>query len=1624
MNSTSRFTIISYNVCGLANPVRIAELTMFLTSHKPSVLILQEPQINHLPYIKKGNKITPHTPKQLPSFTGYASLYFTHPSKPTGVAFYIHKSCTYKPLHHIPHCTPYRPAQTNTIAGFVWVSSPLLPQPVVVGGVYLHSACRREDVDALATNIALASQPLAGSPPLSPPIPVYVLGDFNARHRSWDPDINDSASKCMKGKWVQQKLLTHTANTTNTTPLQLTLINNMFTTSRHIPTREESETVIDLALTSHPRTVEGMYVMANAGLGSDHWPILVTLSNSYPLMQEPVYAPQEVDMERKYDETDLKQGIPPRQDTYEPLIVKLSTIPGAGYGLFANKRIKKGERIIRYTGELINEAIKNQRYPNNEGHYVLYVMRDMYIDAVDPAISSVARYINSSGGGYNNAKISPYHRGGEHMVNITATRDIAPGHEIFMPYGSSYRLTRAQPPSKSLAPTPTTHTSQHSPQQAPTHTHINTHWEQHLSPPPQHQDDSRVKWRINNNVDWSLFQQHIDSTLQPWINAHKHWMPPRNSPLQQQPRPQHMSGAGTLHACSYTDGASRGNPGPASCGGVIYLAKDKVSPDQDATADPIHSFCTYLGNNYTNNEAEYHGMIQALEAAHQIGITHLTSYVDSQLVCKQLQGKNQVNHPKIIHLHNRCMTLIAQLQHYEAIHIRRAYNKQADHLCNTALDNHTMQSWSSDIPDMIGSQETGLNQQQQQEMKIKQLQQEQDNQVSQHDTNRPDTITQDEIDGCWKQLHDIIISTAQTCIGTVKTSAKSKYWWAHAPDVHALHQIYTRRRRLMRKLKHNSNTTSQQLEEVRKQYLEARADFLTSVQQGKNKEWNEVAAACDNVNERKRHDIVWKKYKRTKPSTRVPAASFPDANGAPPRTHTEALNNMAAHIAKISSISHDDMFDAAHEADVMSYLRNIPEVQHQRHAPSFTFSDVESTCSSFRLNTALGADNISPYFLRYGGRTVHRVMFMLFSICSWYGVVPSAFKHAHVMTLYKGEGEVTNPDSYRPISITSVVARIYERIHKHELLTAMITNGIPSCDQFGFTRQRSTHDAIYRLLSLIVETYETGQNNPMRDRKERNYVPTVFVDISKAYDKVWIEGLLYKLHHDLGITGNLFYMIRAMLTGRTIQVVGDGKISTIFHLLAGVPQGSILAPLLFLIYIHDITQGHTRTWMSLFADDIAVLPSISGKRGMGALSTTLRHMSDYARKWKITFSAKKTNVVYFRPGHISKQADKSLHNHGKLKLSQFSVTSEKSYKYLGVILDQYLTFIPHILDVIKRVNVTSHTISRLVRRDHAPSIPIIQRLVKCVLVPQMTYGFGFLPPHTLKNQKINLQCTGISHGTYARNLHKHLKRALLKPMMRCMGVPHYVHHDSLWVESRLLDLHSLHALSTARLAHRWLSNQLDSTNDAARMFHQHTSNTPTHPSHPFTHITAAITHTPIFRPFQHNPRHLLQIEKHKLKEQVWTHQYNTWLNMTGDHPLHKYYTIHSIPKQKHLPLYTHYDTPGTAANRARLRLARARLRFDQKRMGFADITSTTCRQCHQHDETVDHVMWKCNDNVVKALRTHTYTKLHRLCGNAAFPSSLASLEPHVSEKGKKHILHKAYTITGKLINKLRDIWDF
>jgi ribonuclease HI len=560
-------------------------------------------------------------------------------------------------------------------------------------------------------------------------------------------------------------------------------------------------------------------------------------------------------MEGKYDEPDEKHGNAvssaehtiAQTHTTPAYYIQTSTIAGAGYGFFANKRYKKGERIIVYTGEIITEALRKTRYPKNDARYLVYVMHDTYIDAIDVSRSSDARYINSSGGGYNNAAMHPQHTNNTHTINIVATHDIAPGEEVFMPYGSSYHMSRAPRPNRKSMTTAT------------------SEWEQHMHAPPKKHDDGRVKWRINENVDWSLFRANMEPQLDTWMQTYKQWMPPQQNTQQQQQQQQQQQHAqragrveGTLHVVMYTDGASRGNPGAASCGGVIYLAKDKLTSDTDATAQPIHSFSTTLGR-ATNNEAEYNGLLQALEAACEMGATHVHAHVDSQLMCRQIQGQYQARDSKLMPIYEQCKIHITQLHTFNITHIPRKLNKEADKLCNDALD--AWATWADEIPDMMHGEETGLNDgQKQNTIQAQQQQQQKQDEQNRHDadeknkTSRPAHITQEEIDTCWKGIHDTIMSAADASIGQVTNRPKSKYWWAIAPNIHAIHDKMRKKRRTIRKMKRmiqhslhsrvRHNITPAQLAQTRQEYRDAKKEFNSSILKAKNAEWKQVTAAC------------------------------------------------------------------------------------------------------------------------------------------------------------------------------------------------------------------------------------------------------------------------------------------------------------------------------------------------------------------------------------------------------------------------------------------------------------------------------------------------------------------------------------------------------------------------------------------------------------------------------------------------------------------------------------------------------------------------------------------------------------------------------------------------------------
>ena len=256
--------------------------------------------------------------------------------------------------------------------------------------------------------------------------------------------------------------------------------------------------------------------------------------------------------------------------------------------------------------------------------------------------------------------------------------------------------------------------------------------------------------------------------------------------------------------------------------------------------------------------------------------------------------------------------------------------------------------------------------------------------------------------------------------------------------------------------------------------------------------------------------------------------------------------------------------------------------------------------------------------------------------------------------------------NYRPILLLPICGKILEKIVFDQLYAFLNANNLLSKNQSGF---RPGYSTICQLLSITSSIYEAFEN----------YEETraVFLDISKAFDKVWHEGLIYKLKCN-GISGMLLTFFENYLSQQCQCVVLNGKEPEWTGIKAGVPQGSVLGPLLFLIYINDLTDNISSD-MRLFADDSSLFTRVNGTiETHDKLVNDLHTISQWAYQWKMTFNP-----------DITKQAIEVIFtcktnkpNHPNLTFNNIPIARESSTKHLGGYLNTWLNFSRHIKEKI------------------------------------------------------------------------------------------------------------------------------------------------------------------------------------------------------------------------------------------------------------------------------------------------------------------------------------------------------
>lgn len=440
--------------------------------------------------------------------------------------------------------------------------------------------------------------------------------------------------------------------------------------------------------------------------------------------------------------------------------------------------------------------------------------------------------------------------------------------------------------------------------------------------------------------------------------------------------------------------------------------------------------------------------------------------------------------------------------------------------------------------------------------------------------------------------------------------------------------------------------------------------------------------------------------------------------------------------------------------------------------------EVETMIRNLKNGSAPGLDGFSNELVKSIRDKISMPLTTIFNLSLSTGCFPDAWKIAAVTPIHK-DGSKDCPTNYRPISLLSVFSKILEKLVNNRLVSFLEGLGLLSEKQFGFRRNRSTEDAVSLLVDQVSSTLE-----------KRKKSIGVFLDLAKAFDTVSIPILLRKLEA-MGVRGEALAWFRSYLTERGQLVKLGSHTSNVHQTTYGVPQGSILGPTLFIVYMNDIhSLSIPSAEIICYADDTAIL--FSGKSWEETFQSAERGMSTI-HKWLqmnlLTLNTKKTKFICFHKTastcpppiddikiHACNQHIPSLDNACNCELIQKTM----DIKYLGVVLDEKLNFSAQIKTLATRIRKVIGVMKKL--RDVC-SINILKTVYLAICQSLLNYCIGIW---------------GCAAKTHLIALER-AQRAVLKVMLK---KPFRFPTNSLYLEARVLRVRQLYIVKGCLSSHK------------------------------------------------------------------------------------------------------------------------------------------------------------------------------------------------------------------------------
>ena len=361
--------------------------------------------------------------------------------------------------------------------------------------------------------------------------------------------------------------------------------------------------------------------------------------------------------------------------------------------------------------------------------------------------------------------------------------------------------------------------------------------------------------------------------------------------------------------------------------------------------------------------------------------------------------------------------------------------------------------------------------------------------------------------------------------------------------------------------------------------------------------------------------------------------------------------------------------------------------------------DLSAIIKNLNPNKAHGHDNISIKMIQICGDTIIPPLKMIFESAN-----PDSWKKGIIIPVHKKESK-NLLKNYRPISLLPIFGKIFEKVIYNNLFIYLQENKFLTENQSGF---RSGDSCISQLIAITHGIYQDFDGNPSLETRG------VFLDISKAFDKVWHDGLLYKLKC-LGVDEGFYGILKNYLQNRQQKIVLNGQSSSWLDVNAGVPQGSVLGPLLFLIYINDLPENLVSV-SKLFADDTSLFSTVFDiQKSSEDLNRDLSTIHNWAFQWKMVFNPdpnkQATEVIFSRK--------RQNVNHPALCFNNTPVATASFQKHLGLILDEKLIFGHHLNEKISKANKGIGLIRRLY--TYLPRKSLLN-IYKAFIRPHLDYG--------------------------------------------------------------------------------------------------------------------------------------------------------------------------------------------------------------------------------------------------------------------------------------------------------------